>query len=61
MLKSTKSRAENLLAASLREEKQFLKEKEDAQQERVEGVEKLRALRLAKKAAVERAAAKMRL
>ncbi len=67
MLKSRKSRAEEQFAATQKKDKQALKEKEKARQEKSEHVAKLRALRLAKeaddkkaaeKAAAEKAAAK---
>lgn len=56
MGKSAKSRAEIKFAATQKRDKQFLKEKEKAQQELVERVAKLRALRLAKEAADKEAA-----
>ena len=56
MAKSAKSRAEVQFAATQKRDKQFLKEKEKAQQELVERVAKLRALRLAKEAADKEAA-----
>ncbi len=58
MLKSVKSRAEELFAATQKKDKQALKEKETARQERAEHVAKLRALRLAKEAADKEAAEK---
>lgn len=45
---SAKSRAEIKFAATQKRDQQFLNEKEKAQQELVERVAKLRALRLAK-------------
>ena len=57
MLKSTKSRAEQQFATTQKKDKQALKEKEKARLERVEHVASLRALRLAKEAADEKAAA----
>ncbi len=57
MLKSTKSRAEQQFATTQKKNKQALKEKEKARLERVEHVASLRALRLAKEAADEKAAA----
>ncbi len=57
MLKSVKSRAEEQFAATQKKDKQVLKEKEKARQERAEQVAKLRALRLAKEAADKEAAA----
>ena len=56
MLKSVKSRAEEKFAATQKKDKQVLKEKEKAQQERAEHTARLRALRLAKEAADEKAA-----
>ncbi len=56
MLKSVKSRAEELFAANQKKDKQALKDKEQARQERAEHVAKLRALRLAKEAADKAAA-----
>ncbi len=56
MLKSVKSRAEQLFAANQKKDQQALKEKEKARQERAEHVAKLRALRLAKEAADKAAA-----
>ena len=58
MLKSVKSRAEEQFAATQKKDKQALKEKEKARQERAEHMAKLRALRLAKEAADKKAAAK---
>ncbi len=57
MLKSGKSRAEEQFAAIQKKDKQALKEKEKARQERAEHVASLRALRLAKEAADKEAAA----
>ncbi len=57
MLKSVKSRAEEPFAATRKKDKQALKEKEKARQERAEHVASLRALRLAKEAADRKAAA----
>ncbi|MCZ6452802.1 MAG: hypothetical protein O6909_01050 [Alphaproteobacteria bacterium] len=56
MEKSAKSRAEIKFAATQKRDQQFLNEKEKAQQELVERVAKLRALRLAKEAADKEAA-----
>ena len=63
MLKSVKSRAEEQFAATQKKNKQALKEKEKVRQERAEQVASLRAQRLAKEAAdnkadVEKTAAK---
>ena len=58
MLKSVKSRAEEQFAATQKKNKQALKEKEKARQERAEHVAGLRALRLAKEAADKKAAEK---
>ncbi len=58
MLKSGKSRAEEQFAATQKKDKQALKEKEKARQENSEHVARLRALRLAKKAADKKAAEK---
>ncbi len=58
MVKSVKSRAEEQFAAIQKKDKQALKEKEKALQERAEHVAGLRALRLAKEAAAEKAAEK---
>ena len=58
MLKSVKSRAEEQFAATRKKDKQALKEKEKARQERAEHVASLRALRLAKEAADKKAAEK---
>ncbi len=51
MLKSAKMRAEEHFTATQKKDKQALKEKERARQERTEHVASLRALRLAKEAA----------
>ncbi len=56
MLKSVKSKAEEKFAAIQKKDKQALKEKEKALQERAEHVASLRALRLAKEAADKKAA-----
>ena len=56
MLKSVKSRAEEQFAATQKKDKQALKEKEKARQERAEHVASLRALRLAKEAVDKQAA-----
>ncbi len=53
---SPRSRAEIQFAATQKRDKKFLKEKEKAQQELVERVANLRALRLAKEAADKEAA-----
>ena len=58
MLKSVKSRAEEQFAATQKKDKQVLKEKEKARQERAKHVASLRDLRLAKAAADQKAAAK---
>ena len=58
MLNSVKSRAEAQFAATQKKDKQALKEKEKARQERAEHVASLRALRLAKEAADKKAAEK---
>ena len=58
MLKSVKSRAEQQFTATQKKDRQILKEKEKAQQERAEHTAKLRALRLAKEAADKKAAEK---
>ncbi len=62
MLKSVKSRAEEQFAAIQKKDKQALRGKKKAQQEKAEHVARLRALRLAKEAAdkedAEKAAAK---
>ena len=57
MRMSVKSRAEEQFAAIQKKAKQALNEREKAQQERAEHIAKLRALRLAKEAAAENAAA----
>ncbi len=51
MLQSVKSRAEEKFAAIQKKEKQVLKEKDTAWQQRMEHTARLRALRLAKEAA----------
>ncbi len=51
MLKTVKSRAEEQFAATQKKEKQVLKEKKTAWQQRMEHTARLRALRLAKEAA----------
>ncbi len=51
MLQSVKSRAEEKFAATQKKDKQALKEKENAWQQRMEHTARLRALRLAKEAA----------
>ncbi len=51
MSKSARSRAEELFTATQKKDKQALKEKENAWQQRVEHTARLRALRLAKEAA----------
>ncbi len=56
LLKSAKSRAEELFAATQKKDKRALNEKEIARQERAERVASLRALRLAKEAADKKAA-----
>lgn len=56
MLKSVRSRAEEQFAATQKKDKQALKEKEKAQQERDQHIARLRALRLAKEAADKQAA-----
>ena len=58
MLKSVKSRAEEQFAATQKKNKQALKEKEKARQERAKHVAGLRALRLTKEAADKEAAEK---
>ena len=58
MLKSVKSSAEEKFAAIQKKDKQALKGKKKAQQERAEHVASLRALRLAKEAADKKAAEK---
>ena len=58
MLKSVKTKAEEQFAATQKKGKKVLKEKEIAQLERAEHVARLRALRLAKKAADKKAAEK---
>ena len=56
MLKSAKSRAEEHFTATQKKDKQILKEKEKARQEKADHVASLRALRLAKEAADKKAA-----
>ncbi len=56
MLKTAKSRAEELFTATQKKDQIALKEKEKAEQERTDHVAKLRALRLAKEAADKEAA-----
>ncbi len=51
MLTSVKSRAEEQFAATQKKDKQALKEKENAWQQRMEHTARLRALRLVKEAA----------
>ncbi len=51
MLNTVKSRAEEKFAATQKKDKQVLKEKETAWQQRMEHTARLRALRLAKVAA----------
>ncbi len=51
MLNTVKSRAEEQFAATQKKDKQVLKEKETAWQQRMEHTARLRALRLAKEAA----------
>ncbi len=51
MLQSVKSRAEEKFAAIQKKDKQVLKEKDTAWQQRMEHTARLRALRLAKEAA----------
>jgi hypothetical protein len=58
MLKSVKSRAEEQFAATQKKDKQALKEKEKARQERAEHMARLRGLRLAKEEADRKAAKK---
>jgi len=58
MLKSVKSKAEEKFAAIQKKDKQALKGKKKAQQERADHVASLRALRLAKEAADKKAAEK---
>ncbi len=58
MLKTVKSRAEEQFAATQKKDKQVLKEKEKAQQERANHMARLRALRLAKEAADKKEAEK---
>jgi hypothetical protein len=56
MSKSARSRAEEQFTATQKKDKQALKEKDKARQEREEHVASLRALRLAKEAADKKAA-----
>jgi hypothetical protein len=56
MLKSAKSKAEELFTATQKKDQLALKEKEKAQRERADHVAGLRALRLAKEAAEKDAA-----
>jgi hypothetical protein len=58
MLKSAKSRAEQLFTATQKKDQQALREKEKAEQDRADHVSNLRALRLAKEAADKDAAEK---
>ncbi len=58
MLKSGRSRAEEQFAATQKKDKQALKEKEKARQEKADHVASLRALRLAKEAADKKTAEK---
>ncbi len=51
MLKSVKLRAEEIFTATQKKDKQPLKEKEEAWQQRMEHTARLRTLRLAKEAA----------
>ena len=51
MLNTVKSKAEELFAATQKEDKQALNEKENAWQQRIEHTARLRALRLTKEAA----------
>ncbi len=51
MLNTVKSKAEELFAATQKEDKQALNEKENAWQQRMEHTARLRALRLTKEAA----------
>ena len=51
MLTTVKSRAEEKFAATQKKDKQALKEKENAWQQKMEHTARLRALRLAKEAA----------
>ena len=51
MLNTVKSKAEELFAATQKEDKQTLKEKENAWRQKMEHTARLRALRLAKEAA----------
>jgi hypothetical protein len=56
MLKTVKSRAEEQFTATQKKDKQALKEKDRAWQQRMEHTASLRALRLAKEAADKEAA-----
>ncbi len=56
MLKTARSRAEELFTATQKKDQQALKQKEKAGQELAERVAKLRALRLAKEASDKEAA-----
>ena len=56
MLKTVKSRAEEQFTATQKKDKQVLKDKEKARQERTAHTAGLRALRLAKEAADKEAA-----
>ena len=58
MFKTARLTAEEQFAATQKKDKRVLKEKEKARQEIAEHVASLRALRLAKEAAAEKAAAK---
>ncbi len=58
MLRSGRSRAEEQFAATQKKDKQALKEKEKARQEKADHVASLRALRLAKEAADKKTAEK---
>ena len=58
MLKAVKLSAEKQFAPIQKKDKQALKEKQKAQQERAEHVASLKALRLAKEAADKKAAEK---
>jgi hypothetical protein len=56
MTNSVKSRAEMQFAATQKKEAQVLEDKEKAEQERMQHIANLRALRLAKEAADKKAA-----
>ena len=58
MLRSVKSKAELQFTATQKKDKQALKDKEKARQERAAHTQRLRALRLAKEAADKEAAEK---